>query len=102
MRSRQKSSERDGFASLESSEIEVLSSQDERLLLQELAACKSRLARSLASTEGVNSPVAADDPETLANYIASAYVNDGPTGAASRRNLIASTPNCGGSLPWPI
>jgi RNA polymerase primary sigma factor len=29
----------------------------------------------------VEIPAAADDPQTLANYIAAAYVNDGPTGA---------------------
>lgn len=81
MRNRQESSERDGFPSLDSSDIEVLSSHDERSLLQELAACKTKLAQSLASIEGVEIPAAADDPQTLANYIAAAYVNDGPTGA---------------------
>src|SRR5271165_2689799 len=81
MWSRQESSERDGFASLESSDIEVLSTRDERSLLRELAACKSKLAQSLASIEGVESPAAADDPQTLAHYIAAAYVHDGPTGA---------------------
>ncbi len=81
MWSRQESSKRDGFASLESSDIEVLSTCDERSLLRELAACKSKLAQSLASIEGVESPAAADDPQTLAHYIAAAYVNDGPTGA---------------------
>ncbi len=81
MRSRQEASASDGFASLERSDIEVLSCRDERSLLQELAACKSKLAQSLASIDGVDSPAAADDPQTLANYIAAAYVHDGPTGA---------------------
>ncbi len=81
MRSRQELSDSDGFASLESSDIEVLSTQDERSLLQQLAACKSKLARSLASIEGVQDFAAADDPQTLAHYIAAAYVNDGATGA---------------------
>ena len=87
MCSRQESSERDDFASLESSDIEVLSTRDERSLFRELAACKSKLAQSLASIEGVESPAAADDPQTLAHYIAAAYVNDGPTGARLRRDL---------------
>ena len=81
MCSRQDLSEREDFASLESSDIEVLSTRDERSLLQELAACKSKLAQSLASIKGVERPAAADDPQTLAHYIAAAYVNDGPTGA---------------------
>jgi len=81
MRSRQEASARDGFASLGRSDIEVLSCRDERSLLQELAACKSKLAQSLASIDGAESPAAADDPQTLANYIAAAYVHDGPTGA---------------------
>ncbi len=81
MLSRLEASERDGFASLESSDIEVLSSADERSLLRQLAACKSKLAQSLARIEGVESPAAADDPQTLAHYIAAAYVHDGPTGA---------------------
>ena len=81
MRSRQESSDREGFASLESSEIELLSSHDERSLLRELAACKSKLAQSLASTQGLETAVSADDPQTLAHYISTAYVNDGPTGA---------------------
>jgi RNA polymerase primary sigma factor len=81
MSGRQESPEKDGFTSLENSDIEVLSSRDERSLLRELAACKSKLAHSLASIEGVESSAAADDPQTLAHYIAAAYVNDGRTGA---------------------
>ena len=81
MRTRQETSDRGGFASLESSDIEVLNSCDERTLLRELAACKAKLAQSLASLEDVASPAAADDPQALAHYIATAYVNDGPTGA---------------------
>ncbi len=50
MLSRLEASERDGFASLESSDIEVLSSADERSLLRQLAACKSKLAQSLWQT----------------------------------------------------
>ena len=81
MRSRREASDSTGFASLESSDIEILSSRDERSLLCELADCKSKLAQSLARIEGVDCPAAADDPQTLANYISAAYVQDGPTGA---------------------
>ena len=64
-----------------SSTVEVLSAHDERSLLQELAACKAKLAQALASIEGMEIPSGADDPQTLAHYIASTYASDGPTGA---------------------
>jgi RNA polymerase primary sigma factor len=81
MRIRQESSDRDGFASPESSDLKVLSSHEERSLLRQLAACKSKLAQSLANIESVPSPAAAEDPQILARCIAAAYANDGPTGA---------------------
>ncbi|HKM54108.1 MAG TPA: sigma-70 family RNA polymerase sigma factor [Isosphaeraceae bacterium] len=81
MRRRQESSQNDGFPSLDSADIEVLNPRDERSLLQELSACKAKLAAALASMDGDQVPPAADDPQTLANYIASAYVRDGPTAA---------------------
>jgi RNA polymerase primary sigma factor len=81
MRTSQRSSEKDGFANLDSSEIEVLSSREERELLQELGACKTKLAQALASIEGIEVPAGADDPQTQALYIASSYASDGPSGA---------------------
>ena len=50
-------------------------------MLKELSACKTKLARALASIEGVEVPSGADDPQTLAHYIESAYASDCPTGA---------------------
>ena len=81
MRRRQESSQNDGLSSLDSADIEVLNPREERSLLQELSACKAKLAAALASMEDDKVPPAADDPQTLANYIASAYVSDGPTAA---------------------
>lgn len=81
MRSRPESAERDGFASPEASSIKVLNAQDERMLLRELAACKAKLAQSLASIKGVDVSNAEDDPQALAQYIAQAYASDGATGA---------------------
>jgi RNA polymerase primary sigma factor len=72
---------RDGFSDLESSAIEVLSSQKERSLLQELADCKTKLAQALASIEGIEAPAGADDPQSLANFISSAYSSDAARGA---------------------
>ena len=81
MRTGQQSPENDGFTALDSSAIEVLSAREERELLQELGACKTKLAQALASIEGIEIPAGADDPQTQALYIASSYVSDGPSGA---------------------
>ena len=86
MRRRQESSQNDGFSGLDRADIEILNPCEERSLLQELSACKAKLAAALASMEGVKIPPAADDPQTLANYIASVYVNNGP--AAARLGVV--------------
>ncbi|MFO0890729.1 MAG: sigma-70 family RNA polymerase sigma factor [Isosphaeraceae bacterium] len=72
---------RDSYADLDSSVIEVLSSKQERSLLQELADCKAKLAQALASIEGVEVPAGSDDPQVLASFISAAYSSDGPKGA---------------------
>ena len=69
------------FPSLDDATVEVLSADDERSLLKELAACKAKLARALANVKGVDIPPGADDPQTLAHYIKSTYTSDGPAGA---------------------
>lgn len=73
--------QRESFAELEGPAIKLLSAREERSLLQELADCKAKLARALASIEGIEAPSGADDPQTLASYISAAYSNDGPKGA---------------------
>jgi RNA polymerase primary sigma factor len=73
--------ERDQVTGLESSAVERLSPSQERALLKELAGCKSKLAKALASMQGVERNSGADDPQSLADYIQSAYTSDGPTGA---------------------
>ena len=64
MRTGQQSPENDGFTALDSSAIEVLSAREERELLQELGACKAKLAQALASIKGIEIPAGADDPQT--------------------------------------
>jgi RNA polymerase primary sigma factor len=81
MRTSLRSSEPNGFANLDNSAIEVLSAHEERKLLQELGACKTKLARALAGIEGIEVPAGADDPQTQALYIASSAIGDGPGGA---------------------
>jgi RNA polymerase primary sigma factor len=73
--------QRDGFAGLDGSVIDVFSVQQERSILQELADCKSKLAQALASIDGTDIAAGADEPQALASYISTAYSSDGPTGA---------------------
>jgi RNA polymerase primary sigma factor len=78
---KQESVQREGYAGFNGSDFEVLSSSDERSLLKELAACKAKLARALATIEGVEVPAGSDEPQALAHYIESAYTSDCRTGA---------------------
>jgi RNA polymerase primary sigma factor len=63
--------------------MEVLEPSEERALLQDLAACKNKLAEALVSFERIEHPVNVEDPRALAQYItaASASAADGATGA---------------------
>jgi RNA polymerase primary sigma factor len=70
------------FANLDCSENEVLTPRLERGLLLELAECKSKLAKALASIEGIDVRPATNDPQTLAQYIANVYSGDGPEQAS--------------------
>ena len=81
MATRQGPSGEDGYAGLDRSDAAVLSPAAERALLEELGACKEKLAQALASIEGVEVPAGADDPQALARYISSSYAVDGPNGA---------------------
>ena len=71
----------DGLANLGSPETQTLDRAKERELLEALAECKRKLAEALAKIEGVEVPNGADDPQTLAHYIASFYAGDRPAEA---------------------
>ena len=71
----------DGFASLDSADTRVLGAGEERELLRALNECKLKLSEALARVKGATVPDGADEPKTLAQYIASFYAGDGPTGA---------------------
>lgn len=88
MRHSYQSSDSDGLSKLDSDDTRVLSTLEERELLRSVADCKQKLTEALTSvkeadTEGM------DDPQTLAQYIASFYAGDCPTearlGAVFRR-----------------
>ena len=81
--------ETNGLANLGSPETQILDRAKERELLEALADCKRKLAEALAKVEGAEVPNGADDPQTLAQYIASFYAGDRPAearlGAVFRR-----------------
>ena len=81
--------ELDGFASLDGDDTRVLGTAEERELLGALNECKRKLTEALAGIKGAEPPDGADDPQTLAQYIASFYAGDAPAearlGAVVRR-----------------
>ena len=81
MRTMRQASDLDGFASLDSADTRVLNTQEERELLRSLADCKRKLADALASIKGAEVPEGADDPQSLALFIAAFYAGDGPSEA---------------------
>lgn len=85
MRTRRATAESTRLTMVDSSQTEVLTAPVERSLLQELAACKRKLAQALADVQGVEVPPAADDPQAMAQYIAQLY----PCNAAENARLGA-------------
>jgi len=81
MRSRRLAFASETYSDLECSIVQTLEPRQERLLLQDLAECKSKLAQALAGIQGIEVPPEADDPQSLATFISTAYSSDGPAGA---------------------
>ncbi len=76
MRPMRRDGDEDGLPNLGSPETQILDRAKERELLEALAECKRKLAKALAQIEGVEVPNGADDPQTLAHYIASFHAGD--------------------------
>ncbi|CAN5911798.1 hypothetical protein BH23PLA1_BH23PLA1_21610 [soil metagenome] len=66
----------DGFATMESSDTQVLTTEQERQLLRELGDCRAKLAQAMAAIPGADSEVIPDDPQALAHYIAETYAGN--------------------------
>jgi RNA polymerase primary sigma factor len=64
------------FAELDRTDTEVLTTRDERSLLQELGECKRKLAEALSGIEGFDVPGDAG-PQATAQCIAAAYSSNG-------------------------
>ena len=71
----------DSFAAIDSAATQVLSTRDERQLLQDLGECKQKLADALQQTQTFDMDVTDADPQSLAQIIASFYAGDGPSEA---------------------
>jgi RNA polymerase primary sigma factor len=77
MRTTRRNDDTDGFSNIDSADIQVLGTIEERKLLQELGECKLKLAQALAKIPGYEMPRGADDPQALAHHIAAFYAGDG-------------------------
>ncbi len=66
----------DGFTHLENSDIKVLTAQEERQLLQELGACRTKLSEAMAAIPGTDPEEVPSDPQGLAHYIAETYADN--------------------------
>jgi RNA polymerase primary sigma factor len=88
MRTRRPIPEIARLANLDCFDTEVLTASHERLLLQELADCKSKLAQALSGIKGIDIPPDST-PRATAKLIAAVYSSNGPgsarLGAVHRR-----------------
>jgi len=81
MRVTRRSDDVDGFSAIDSADTQVLTTREERQLLQDLGECKQKLADALQQTANFRIPVEDTDPQSLAHQIAAFYAGDGPSEA---------------------
>ena len=78
MRTTRRSDDQDGFAAIDSADTKVLTTKEERQLLQDLGECKQKLADALKQTANFDLPTEPQDPQSLAQQIAAFYAGNGP------------------------
>jgi RNA polymerase primary sigma factor len=79
----------DGWADLDESTTQLLTADEERELLRDLAECKAKLASALASIRPAEDvPDGGDDPQGLAQYIAEFYARNGDGPAEARLGAV--------------
>lgn len=78
MRTTGRHDDAEGFASLDSSDTQVLETDEERSLLRELGECKRKLADALSLVPGHDGPPEGDNPQAIAQQIAEFYANHDP------------------------
>ena len=78
MYSARRSDDVDGFAAIDSADTRVLTTREERQLLQDLGQCKDKLTEALRQQAHYTVPVGETDPHSLAQHIAAFYAGNGP------------------------
>ena len=68
----------DGFSAISSADTQVLTTREERQLLQDLGECKDKLAEALKQTKSFELSLEGGDAQSLSQQIAAFYANDGP------------------------
>ena len=81
MRMTRRGDDVDGFSAIDSADTQVLTTKQERQLLQDLGECKQKLADALKQTANFDLPEEETDPQSLAHQIAAFYAGDGPSEA---------------------
>ncbi len=77
MRTTRRSDDVDGFSAIDSADTQVLTTREERQLLQDLNECKQKLAEALKKTVNFDLPTDDSDPQSLSQQIAAFYAGDG-------------------------
>ena len=81
MRTTWRGDDMDGFSAIDSADTQVLTTREERQLLQDLGECKQKLAEALKQTANFDLPEHESDPHSLSQQIAAFYAGDGPNEA---------------------
>ena len=68
----------DGFAAIDSADTRVLTTREERQLLQDLGECRDKLTEALRQQARFTIPAGETDPQSLAQHIAAFYAGNGP------------------------
>ncbi len=81
MRTARRSDDVDGFSAIDSADTKVLTTREERQLLQDLGECREKLAEALKQTKNFDYPIEDSDPQSLTQQIAAFYAGNGPNEA---------------------
>ena len=68
----------DGFSAIDSADTQVLTTRDERKLLQDLGECRDKLTEALQQTRRFEYPEGEAEPQSLAQQIAAFYAGNKP------------------------
>ena len=78
MRTARRTDDIDGFSAIDSADTQVLTTRDERKLLQDLGECRDKLTAALQNQANFAIPNGEADPQSLSQYIAAFHAGNGP------------------------